>query len=490
MDISPRALLRLLFPRLPLIFKTALLNALSLSPNSSKQDLKTEVVVRLLRDIISARRSVGFMQKYTTKDPGIKGPVVVSKVTVPPPPDQNGPRDAVCSAIKELGDGTETYMVPETAAVEAEWTGYRANVSPSEPRPDLPEEEHYALLSENVSSSLTILYFHGGAYYLMDPASVRDTTTRLARLTGGRCYSVRYRLAPQNPFPAQLLDALVAYLSLLSPPPGAFHEPVLAKDIVFAGESAGGNLSLALLQLLLTLRRTGTETIKFHGADVPVQLPAGVAVNSPWVDITRSLPSNINNAFYDYLEPLAPTGLSNTEPLPDPFWPTSPPRADIFCNASMMVHPLASPVQANSELWIGGPPVWICVGNETLEDEATVLARRMHQGGVPLSLVGYEGMPHCFAMIFPTSPTGKDCFERWGKFCSDVVKGTQLGSSKAGWVKAFSNPLHLEEVDVQNLTSLSDQDVTEITGSMRKHFLIREEELVRKWSEPKARAKL
>ena len=66
-------------------------------------------------------------------------------------------------------------------------------------------------------SPVTVLYFHGGAYYLLDPSTHRPTTKKLAKLTGGRCYSVRYRLAPQNPFPAALLDALVSYLTLLYP---------------------------------------------------------------------------------------------------------------------------------------------------------------------------------------------------------------------------------------------------------------------------------
>ncbi|EXJ87687.1 hypothetical protein A1O1_04611 [Capronia coronata CBS 617.96] len=490
MDVSVRAFLRLLLPRLPLIVKTAILNALSLSQNSSKQNLRTEVVVTLLRDITSERRSIGFMQKITTKDPGIKGSTLVAKVTIPPPQDQNGPKDAVCSAIKYLGDGAESYIEPEITSIDAEWTGYRPGVLPSETRPEMPENEHYKLLMENVSSATTVLYFHGGAYYLMDPATVRDTTARLARMTGGRCYSVRYRLAPQNPFPAQLLDALVAYLSLLSPPPGAYHEPVSAKSIVFAGESAGGNLSLALLQLLLTLQRMGTHTIRFHGADVPVQLPAGVAVNSPWVDITRSLPSNINNAHYDYLEPLGHTGLSNTEPLPDAFWPTSPPRADIFCNASIMLHPLVSPMQVRPEQWKGMPPVWMCMGNEALEDETTILARRMHQGGGVVNLIGYEGMPHCFAMLFAASPMGKDCFQRWSRFCIDAVKDSQPDTSNAIRVKAFSNPLQFEEVAFESLCALTDEEVADITSSMQKHFLGREEELVRRWSQQDSKAKL
>ena len=70
----------------------------------------------------------------------------------------------------------------------------------------------------------------------MDPATHRPLTKLIAKLTGGRVYSVRYRLAPQNPFPSALLDALVSYFTLLYPPPGAVHDAVASENIVFGGD--------------------------------------------------------------------------------------------------------------------------------------------------------------------------------------------------------------------------------------------------------------
>lgn len=491
MEISPKAVVKLLVPRLSLVLKTALFNALGLSKNSSKQNVTTEVVVVFLRSLLRIRRPMRFLQRASTKDPGIKGPIMVAKVTIPPPDDdENGPREVICRAIKELGTGSESYTVPDVVAVEAEWTGYRKGVSPKVPRPDMTEEDHYQNLMETVSSPTTVLYFHGGAYFLMDPASVRDNTSRLAKLTGGRCYSVRYRLAPQSSFPAQLLDALIAYLSLLSPPAVSLHHPVPAKTIVFAGDSAGGNLAVALLQLLLTLKRMGLTSIKFHGADVPLELPAGVAVNSPWVDIGRSLPSINDNAHFDYLDPPSAIGISKAEPIADDLWPASPPRAEIFCNASMLTHPLTSPLAAPPELWKGMPPIWMCLGNEGLEDEITILARRMHQGGGVVDFVGYEGMPHCFAMIFATTPRGKDCFDRWAKFCSDVANGSSPRSSRAVWVKAFSKPLNAKEMEMNQVSTLTDNDVVEAMKRMQEHATQREKEAFKRWNDQKSKAKL
>lgn len=100
------------------------------------------------------------------RDPGIKGKMWISKVTLPKAEDSEGvtPREALDIAIKELGEGSETYTLPETLAVEAEWTGYRSGVDGSARRPDLSEVEHYERLMSEVKSDVTVLYFHGGAY--------------------------------------------------------------------------------------------------------------------------------------------------------------------------------------------------------------------------------------------------------------------------------------------------------------------------------------
>lgn len=490
MEPSPRAALRLLLPRLPLILKTALLNALRLSKNSSKQPLTIEVAVVFLRSIMGIRRSMKFLQRTTTRDRGIKGPLWISKVSIPPPSGERDTIEAIKRVIKELGSGTETYTTPEIGTVEAEWTAHRKGVPSSEPRLNISEHDQYSRLMGEVSSDVTILYFHGGAYFLMDPSTVRDNTGRLAEQTGGRVYSVRYRLAPQSAFPAQLLDALIAYLSLLSPPPGLVHAPVPARQIVFAGDSAGGNLAAALLLLILTLRKLGISTIRYHGIDVPLDIPAGLALNSPWVDMCRSLPSITTNAHLDYLGPPTATGASQHEPLPDELWPSSPPRADVFCNASIMMHPLVSPLAAAPEMWEGAPPVFICLGNEALEDEILVFARRLHQGGVVVDLVGYEGMPHCFAMLFAKSLRGLDCYQRWANFCSDVVRGNSPRSSRAVWVKAFSTPLQGAETPMGNLSKLEDDDVFAAMETMQKHAITRETEGLENWHRQASRPKL
>ena len=61
----------------------------------------------------------------------------------------------------------------------------------------------------------------------------------MAKDSGGRVLAVQYRLAPQDEFPAALVDAVLAYKYLIDPPEGALHKPVDPSRIVIAGDSAG-----------------------------------------------------------------------------------------------------------------------------------------------------------------------------------------------------------------------------------------------------------
>jgi acetyl esterase/lipase len=265
----------------------------------------------------------------------------------------------------------------------------------------------------------------------MDPATHRATTRGLAKATSGRVLSVRYRLAPQHPFPAGLLDALLAYLYLLHPPPGAFHQSLPASEIILSGDSAGGGLAIALLQLLLQLKRSG-EQFLFHGTSVNVELPAGVATNSGWLDITMSMDSIKKNVDYDYI----PQGTDS--PLhaypPSSVWPTTPPRNCIYTPTTRaQLHPLASPVLAQS--WEGSPPVLFMCGEERLTDESLFLAKRLVQdtkGNVGGGVWMFEAQCHCFSQVQPTSNVGRMAFDIWSEFCMDSVRKATSGRSADG----------------------------------------------------------
>jgi acetyl esterase/lipase len=110
----------------------------------------------------------------------------------------------------------------DVTSVKGEWQGVGSR----------PEQ-----LSESYSGPV-ILSLHGGGYFTGSPAVERTATINMARLTDSRVFAVDYRLAPQHPFPAALIDAVVAYNYLIAPPQGV-HTPIDPNKLVIAGDSAG-----------------------------------------------------------------------------------------------------------------------------------------------------------------------------------------------------------------------------------------------------------
>lgn len=460
-DLKPLTVFRLLAPKVPLVIKSALCHSLWLSPTSTKWDLKTQLTIEILRSFLGSSKPLPISkQQRLFRDPGIKGPIHVSKADLPAPPDSI--LELLFTAIDALKTGSEQYAVPSSAPVEGEWTGHRAHAHADQLRPDLSEAQHYQKLMSEITSHITILYLHGGAYYLGDPSGHRAFTAKLARMTGGRCFSVRYRLSPQHAFPAALLDALTAYLSLLYPPPGSLHEAIPASRIVFAGDSAGGGLCLALLQLLLQINRTmsTSRSLHFHDTEItlPLPIPAGLAVISPWIDLTRSLPSITSNAQYDYLPPpLTSTAIARFPS--DDVWPTEPPRGDLYCDTSMLCHPLVSPMAAMT--WEGACPIWMGMGEEMLVDECKVTAARMAKQGIPVQWDMWEAMPHCFALMFERFglPASVKCFEKWAGFCKMVTADVEdlVVVTKGTWYEAKT--LRERDMEVEALAPLEDEEI-------------------------------
>ncbi|KAL2814926.1 Alpha/Beta hydrolase protein [Aspergillus granulosus] len=493
---NPAALLKALIARIPLIIKILLLRGIGQSTGSGKQDLRTELTVAIIRSFINHGVPVGKQQKGTMHDPGIKGPLWVSKITIPMP--EVDVQEAVIRAIEELKSGGETYDIPGVGSVEAEWTGYRKGVQKNTPQPEISEAEKYEQLKKDSPEDMVVLYFHGGAYYLMDPCTHRTAVSQISKRTGSPVLSVRYRLAPQNPFPAALVDALVAYLYLISPPPGSLHIPVPPNKIILAGDSAGGNLATVLLQTLLTLSRLSHTTL-FHGNQIPIVPPGGLAVSSPWADISRSMPSILTNAPYDYLpiplqtlvtDPDSSDPASQQQPFKPPpvpsdkFWPASPPRVDYFVDAETIIHPLVSPLAAPVHLWKDSPPIFISTGEEGLADEGLILARKMHRAGAPVIAQQVEGMPHCYGLLMPGSAAGRAFYDALGAFCYDAANGKVTGKSEGvgelefvGFKPEKSHMVSLEEVE----GLLGDEEVDEVLRRAKEWRVEGERELRRVW---------
>lgn len=248
MDCSPKgstlsknlSLLRTSLSQVPLIVGVVIKHMLGLSAQSHYWDLRSAVIVSVLRSFLKPKdRAVNIerLQRLTIPSAKVKGNVWISTYTSRPPPETSA-RDVLMQAMDDLmpaGQEQIPTAIPEFGNVEAEWTA-ESKRDATDDHVSLTDEEIYTELMLETTASPTVLYLHGGGYYMMDPVTHRDTTKKIAKMTGGRCYSVRYRLSPAHAFPSALLDAFVSYLTLLYPPPDAYHEPVMANDIVIAGD--------------------------------------------------------------------------------------------------------------------------------------------------------------------------------------------------------------------------------------------------------------
>jgi len=201
-----------------------------------------------------------------------------------------------------------------------------------------------------------LLYLHGGAYAIGSAADAAGLAGDVARRTGARAVCVDYRLAPENPFPAAVDDALAVYRALLD-------DGVPSSAIAFVGESAGGGLAVATL-------------VAARDADLPQ--PSSVAVFSPWADLSVSGDSAVGKAAVD--PALTPEGLRR--------------RAREYLRDTDPVTPYASPVFADLT---GLAPLLIQVGShEILLDDAVRLAARAADCDVHVELQVWPQVPHVF----------------------------------------------------------------------------------------------
>lgn len=225
-----------------------------------------------------------------------------------------------------------------------------------------------------------ILYCHGGGYSTGSSLYARTLTSKLAMSTSMDVLSFDYRLAPENPYPAATQDAMRVwnYLMLLG---------YGARDIIVAGDSAGGNLALSLT---LKLKEEGRL------------LPRGLVLMSPWTDLTSSGKSHQTKADID---PVLNAGY-----LED--------MIQNYAAGQNLEDPYISPLFGEYE---GFPPTYIQVGgNEILLDDSAMLYRKLLKANVSVKLDTFEGMWHVFQM----SPfkTAYEAMDRNAEFIYDICR--------------------------------------------------------------------
>lgn len=231
-------------------------------------------------------------------------------------------------------------------------------------------------------SERVLLYLHGGAFIFRFPNTHAALVARLCRRLGARALMVDYRLAPEHRYPAAPDDCHAAYRWLLA-------QGCDPRNIVIAGDSAGGNLTLA------TLHRA-------KAAGEP--LPACAVLLSPVVDFTLSSKSLFENERRDPMFTLAAM-LALRE---------------LYAPPERFLDPSLSPLFAD---FAGLPPMLVHASStEMLRDEAVRLAARAHADGVPVELEIWDRLPHVF-QVFADLPQATKAIDSIVRFIGQ----------RAGW---------------------------------------------------------
>ncbi len=181
MDLSnPLPLIKALAPKIPLVGKTALWHTLGMSDTSKHWDLRTELIIAVVRSFVanSGPARVAKTQRLSLKDPGIKGKMWVSKVVLPRP-SEDDLLAAVIEGVDSLKDDGAVWTKPKLEDASAEWTG----ASNNSPQSKISEEEKYKGMMKEVTEPATVLYFHGGAHYVCPPGPNTPILPIVAMLT-------------------------------------------------------------------------------------------------------------------------------------------------------------------------------------------------------------------------------------------------------------------------------------------------------------------
>lgn len=273
--------------------------------------------------------------------------------------------------FSQLGFDTVTLALPVNPEVHIS----RANLG------GVPGE--WLATGRNIVSGRVMLYFHGGGYFFGSPRSHRALTWRLSEACHCKVLALDYRQPPDWTYPAPLDDAVAAYEGLLK----RGYKP---SDIVFGGDSAGGNLALVTL---LKLREKGRP------------LPAAAVLLSPWTDLAcrgNSLTTNADS------EQMIPVNILH------------------FVAAAYSKHrneadEFISPVYADLK---GLPPLFIQVsGSEVLYDDAARIAANAREAGTPCRIQVWGNMMHVFQVLAGWMPEAREAVGEIGQFVNTTLGG-------------------------------------------------------------------
>lgn len=232
------------------------------------------------------------------------------------------------------------------------------------------------LTPKNHMDGKLLLYLHGGGYVIGGCDMHRQMVSHIARAGRIRTLLPEYRLSPEHKFPAAIDDAVAVYRTLL-------ETGVKAEDIILAGDSAGGGLTVATM---LALRDAGDP------------LPAAAVLLSPFLDVTGSGESHKSRVGRDpWFHP------DDLRPI-----------ANYYCEPHQQRFPLVSPVFADVE---GLSPMFIQVGDdEILLSDSQRIADGCIAAGVDVKLEVWPEMWHVFQLFTIKMPESRQAIKKMGAY--------------------------------------------------------------------------
>ena len=271
------------------------------------------------------------------------------------------------------------------------------------------------VLAPGADPDLRLLYLHGGGFVSGSGGFYLTLAAHLSAAAKCAVLLPDYRLAPEHRFPAGLEDCIRSHEWMIANGPAG---PAPSQATFIAGDSAGGNLTLATLLALRDRRR---------------QLPAGGIALSPTTDLT--LASESLKTVHD------PIISAKTMPL----------FRDHYLGKTDPRNPLASPVFGD---YRGIGPLLIQVGeHEMLRDDSVRVAKKARSDGIPVKLEVWPGMFHVFQSHEPLLPEAKEAIDHIADFMrSSLLRLDRDSFSLRGLIPiANRNSLSADKVECERI---------------------------------------
>ena len=225
-----------------------------------------------------------------------------------------------------------------------------------------------------------LIYIHGGAFIFGSSTTHMKLAARMASKLNFKAALPDYRLAPEHKYPDALNDVITTYRSILD-------SGLPSNQIILAGDSAGGTLTLQLINYILKEK---------------LNIPSAAVLLSPLTDLTFTANSISENKKTEVILPMEQIDL-----VKESYLGSTDPKA-------------ISPIHLE---YNGSCPILIHVSeSEILLDDSTNLHKKLVVDQVNVMLDIEKNTPHVWHLLYGYFPEAKASLSRISKFLQETLK--------------------------------------------------------------------